>query len=604
VSAFTARLRKLLDVGRDLRTLRYFWQASCRYPRLVAETFAFNALAVIADSAVPLFIALALNHLARLEKLGTLGRSGSWHWFVIPGILVVVIQGLGLLGWSRGIRSLWKLEIRVSRDLSERTFNHISEQSEQFHLDHFGGALVADQTKFISSYVRLLDEAIFSYFTALVTVLFIVAALVWSLWWFVLALLLMSVVYMIVGLRGRNRELPQSETTAQSHSRQTAQIADTVTNIATVRSFGREDHEDELYQDRTDTYVVDESELMRLNMLGFDTSEALNRITLIVVVAIAVGAVIAWHAQLGTILLVVTYTQSLLSRLHQVQRSLKNVVKALGDTRSMMDILDTEPTVQDIADPRAFTVTRGAVEFRDMRFAYPGRETLFEDFNLVIEPGQRVGLVGSSGSGKTTLSKLVLRFIDINGGQILIDGQDISRVSQANLRQQITYVPQEPLLFHRTITDNIAYGSLGTPMEDIVQAAEASRAAEFVADLPLGYETLVGERGTKLSGGQRQRIALARAFLKRTPLLILDEATSALDSHSEALIQEALSELMEGQTAIVIAHRLSTVSGLDRIVVLEGGRVIEDGSHEDLLEREGVYAALWARQSGGFIAER
>jgi ATP-binding cassette subfamily B protein len=591
-------------VGRDLRTLRYFWQASCRYPRLVAETFAFNALAVIADSAVPLFIALALNHLARLEKLGTLGRSGSWHWFVIPGILVVVIQGLGLLGWSRGIRSLWKLEIRVSRDLSERTFNHISEQSEQFHLDHFGGALVADQTKFISSYVRLLDEAIFSYFTALVTVLFIVAALVWSLWWFVLALLLMSVVYMIVGLRGRNRELPQSETTAQSHSRQTAQIADTVTNIATVRSFGREDHEDELYQDRTDTYVVDESELMRLNMLGFDTSEALNRITLIVVVAIAVGAVIAWHAQLGTILLVVTYTQSLLSRLHQVQRSLKNVVKALGDTRSMMDILDTEPTVQDIADPRAFTVTRGAVEFRDMRFAYPGRETLFEDFNLVIEPGQRVGLVGSSGSGKTTLSKLVLRFIDINGGQILIDGQDISRVSQANLRQQITYVPQEPLLFHRTITDNIAYGSLGTPMEDIVQAAEASRAAEFVADLPLGYETLVGERGTKLSGGQRQRIALARAFLKRTPLLILDEATSALDSHSEALIQEALSELMEGQTAIVIAHRLSTVSGLDRIVVLEGGRVIEDGSHEDLLEREGVYAALWARQSGGFIAER
>jgi ATP-binding cassette subfamily B protein len=248
-------------------------------------------------------------------------------------------------------------------------------------------------------------------------------------------------------------------------------------------------------------------------------------------------------------------------------------------------------------------VERGAVEFRDMRFAYPGRETLFENFNLVIEPGQRVGLVGSSGSGKTTLSKLALRFIDIDDGAILIDGQDISQVAQSTLRQQITYVPQEPLLFHRSITDNIAYGRLGTSMEEVVQAAEASRAAEFVGDLPLGYDTLVGERGTKLSGGQRQRIALARAFLKRTPLLILDEATSALDSHSEALIQEALAELMEGQTAIVIAHRLSTVAGLDRIVVLEDGQVIEDGAHDELLERDGVYAALWARQSGGFISE-
>jgi ATP-binding cassette, subfamily B, bacterial len=236
-------------------------------------------------------------------------------------------------------------------------------------------------------------------------------------------------------------------------------------------------------------------------------------------------------------------------------------------------------------------------------FGYPGRELLFENFNLLIEPGQRVGLVGASGSGKTTLSKLVLRFIDIDAGQILIDGQDISTVEQAALRQQVTYVPQEPLLFHRSITDNIAYGRIEAGLEEIVAAAQASRAAEFIEDLPHGYETLVGERGTKLSGGQRQRIALARAFLKRTPLLILDEATSALDSHSEALIQEALGELMEGQTAIVIAHRLSTVAGLDRIVVLDQGRVIEDGSHEELLEQDGVYAGLWARQSGGFIAE-
>jgi ATP-binding cassette subfamily B protein len=583
-------------MARDLRTLRFFWQCTRRYPRLLFEALGFNALAVVTDSAVPLLIALALNHLVH--------HPSGWHWFIVPGIAVCVLQIFGLTGWNRGIKSVWRLEIQVSRDLAERTFNHIADQSEQFHLNNFGGALVADQTKFISSYVRLLDEGIFSYFTTLVTIVFIIAALVWSLWWFVLALTVMSVLYMVVGVRSRQRELPQSEETAQSHSRQTAQIADTVTNIATVRGFGREGYEDSLYEDRTGHYVGAETRLMTLNMAGFFASELINRLTLILVLGISITAVLAGGAPLGTIFIVVTYTQSLLNRLHQCQRSLKNVVKAMGDARSMMGVLDTDPTVVDVTDPQSIRVEEGAVEFRDVDFAYPGREPLLRDFSLVIEPGQRVGLVGSSGSGKTTLSKLVLRFIDIDAGQILIDGQDIARVTQADLRQQITYVPQEPLLFHRSITDNIAYGQLDAHTNDIVAAAEASRASEFIADLPQGYDTLVGERGTKLSGGQRQRIALARAFLKRTPLLILDEATSALDSHSEALIQEALGELMEGQTAIVIAHRLSTVAGLDRIVVLEDGAIIEDGAHEDLLEQDGVYASLWARQSGGFIPER
>jgi ATP-binding cassette subfamily B protein len=578
----------------DARTLAYFWQCTRRYPGLLAQTLGFNALAVVADSSVPLLIVTALNHLAAGHHDPT--------WFIAPGLGVVALQALGVVGWNSGIKGLWRLEIKVREDLAERSFAHIANQSEQFHLDNFGGALVADQTKFVSAYERLMDESVFSYFTTLVTVIFIIAALVWTLWWFVLALTLMSVLYMVVGVRSRRREIPQSEETAQSHSRQTAQIADTVTNIATVRGFGREDHEDVLYEGRTGRYVREERELMRLNMAGFFASETLNRLTLLVVVGFSIVAVLAWKAPVGTIFIVVTYTQSLLNRLHQVQRSLKNVVKSLGDARSMMAILDTEPTVLDVRRPLPLRVVQGAVEFAGVGFAYPGRDPLLVDFDLRIDPGQRVGLVGTSGSGKTTLSKLLLRFLDIDAGTILVDGQDISLVAQAELRRQITYVPQEPLLFHRTILDNIAYGQLGASREEIIAAAELSRASEFIEDLPLGYETLVGERGTKLSGGQRQRIALARAFLKRTPLLILDEATSALDSHSEALIQEALGELMEGQTAIVIAHRLSTVAGLDRIIVLEEGEVIEDGAHEDLLDRGGVYASLWARQSGGFIA--
>jgi ATP-binding cassette subfamily B protein len=323
---------------------------------------------------------------------------------------------------------------------------------------------------------------------------------------------------------------------------------------------------------------------------------------MLVAVTLAIVAVLEWGQPVGSVLVVVTYSQLLLQRLHQVQRSFKNVVRSLGDARAMTTVLQSEPTVQDRPRPRPLAVRAGAIEFEDVTFSYLARNKLFRGFDLRIEPGQRVGLVGASGSGKTTLSKLLLRFVDVQGGRILIDGHDIREVSQTELRRQVTYVPQEPMLFHRSIRDNIAYGRMDAADAQVRLAARHARADEFIDRLPHGYDTMVGERGTKLSGGQRQRIALARAFLKRTPVLILDEATSALDSHSEALIQEALAELMAGGTAIVIAHRLSTVSSLDRIIVLDHGRVIEDGTHAQLLTDGGTYAGLWSRQSGGFLA--
>jgi ATP-binding cassette subfamily B protein len=249
-------------------------------------------------------------------------------------------------------------------------------------------------------------------------------------------------------------------------------------------------------------------------------------------------------------------------------------------------------------------VIRGRINFDEITYHYsddPGGEPLFKEFSLAIEPGERIGLVGPSGSGKTTLTKLLLRFADVDTGAITIDGQNIAHVSQESLRKHIAYVPQEPMLFHRSIRDNIAYARPHVSDEEVEQAARQANALEFIERLPEGFHTTVGERGVKLSGGQRQRIAIARAILKNAPILVFDEATSALDSESEKYIQAALSNLMQGRTSIVVAHRLSTIAALDRIVVLDNGGIREQGTHKDLLKQKGIYATLWAHQSGGFI---
>jgi ATP-binding cassette subfamily B protein len=270
----------------------------------------------------------------------------------------------------------------------------------------------------------------------------------------------------------------------------------------------------------------------------------------------------------------------------------------------MAEILENAIIIRDPTKPEPVRIRKGSIAFDNVSFTYAdSNEPLLTDFSLKIPHGQRVGLVGHSGSGKTTLTNLLLRFSDVDSGQITIDSQNIARVNQTDLRSHIAYVPQQPLLFHRSLRENIAYGKPNARDKEIMAAADKANASEFIAKLPHGYETLVGERGVKLSGGQRQRVAIARAVLKDAPILVLDEATSALDSESEVLIQDALWQLMRGRTAIVIAHRLSTIQKMDRIIVMDNGRIVEDGSHTDLLKAKGTYAKLWAHQSGGFIEE-
>ena len=307
----------------------------------------------------------------------------------------------------------------------------------------------------------------------------------------------------------------------------------------------------------------------------------------------------------ATLVLIVNYAQTVQGELWNINSILKNINRVFGDAHEMTLILDTIDDVVDIPEAQILIMNQASVDFDNISFRHKdAKDEIFTNFNLKVEPGERIGLVGVSGSGKTTLTKLLLRFADVNSGEITVSGQNIRNITQQSLRENIAYVPQETSLFHRSIAENIAYGKPDATQAEIEQAAKLANAHEFIIDMPEGYETLVGERGVKLSGGQRQRIAIARAILKDAPILVLDEATSALDSESEALIQSALERLMKGRTSIVIAHRLSTVASLDRIVVLQNGKIVEQGSHHALLEqKDGVYHHLWSRQSGAFMEE-
>ncbi len=304
-------------------------------------------------------------------------------------------------------------------------------------------------------------------------------------------------------------------------------------------------------------------------------------------------------------LAVVVLVQLYMIRLMIMTLDINELIKKYEHIMSMAyqaaATMQIQPTIVDVDETKSLPAEPQTIEFDDVSFSYHDKQKAIDSFSLDMKPGERIGLVGFSGAGKTTLTKLMLRFMDINQGSIKVGGVDIREAKQAELRQAISYVPQEPLLFHRSIKENIAYGRPNASDGEILQAAKLAYVDDFAKDLPYGYETLVGERGVKLSGGQRQRVAIARAILKDAPILVLDEATSALDSRSEKYIQDALWKLMKGRTALVIAHRLSTVQRMDKIIVMDKGKIVQTGSHDQLLKEKGIYADLWAHQSGGYL---
>ena len=583
------------------RTLHYFLGATKKYKGLAAGGLVTTPVVIFLRS---ILTPILLADMIQIVSEGLRGEA-LFQALIPKAILLIAVAMLRsfIVGPLR-LWFVWKMEIKAMYDLSCEAFNTVAAQSMQFHSDRFSGSLVSQTNKFVGAYERLMDEFFWNIFPVTLDVLMIMAVMLPKAPLFVVGMVIFIIVYMVAAVVWFKKLAPIHEKEAKVSNKCTGQLADSVSNIVAVKSYAREKYESDRYAKYQGEWykVIFESLKQNTKRNYFFDGVGVGLIALVAVFMI--GAQDWFGVSVATLVLIVNYSQNILGDLWSIHSVFKSLNRVFGDAREMTEILDMKDDVVDAPDAKKLEISKAEIDFSDITFRHKdAKEAIFEDFSLTIPSGVRVGLVGVSGSGKTTLTKLLLRFADVNKGEILIDGQNISKVTQKTLREAISYVPQESSLFHRSVFDNIAYGRPGASKEEVLKAAKLANADEFIKKLPDGYETMVGERGVKLSGGQRQRIAIARAILKDAPILVLDEATSALDSESEALIQEALNNLMKGRTSIVVAHRLSTIAGLDKIVVLNDGKIVEQGTHAELLARGGEYQKLWSRQSGAFLDE-
>lgn len=544
---------------------------------------------------------LAIAHL-----LATLAHdsNASTASLVTP---VLMLAGAWLVGeaiWRFGGWLLARLEYHAIAALHIEAMDELFAKDVNFFHNNFAGSLTKRALGYARRFEDVFDVCAFSICGNLLPLIFAIVVLARFSPWLIVVLLTMLVVAFVVlrpFIRRRHRLVQIREEASNTLA---GHVADTITNAETVRAFAREPEEAAIHARNVDDFTRKmlrswDYQNTRVDVLTSPLYVLTNTVGLVVALAIGRGSAVA----IETVFLTFSYFAQSTRVMWEFNRIYRNLETSLTDAAQFTELLLEPPAIVDANPVEPFTPRDASVRFRAVRYAYPSRPPLFDNFDLTIAPGEKVGLVGRSGGGKTTLTRLLLRFGDLQAGAIEIGGQNIARIAQSSLRDYIATVPQEPAMFHRTIADNIRFGRPSATDAEVRRAAELAHAAEFIAQLPTGYDTLVGERGVKLSGGQRQRIAIARAILKDAPILVLDEATSALDSESENHIQAALWALMRGRTAIVIAHRLSTVRRMDRLIVLEGGKIVEHGRHDQLVAVDGHYAALWQHQSGGFLQE-
>lgn len=579
------------------KTIHYYWKTIARYK----PVFIFLLIAIVAasilDSIIPIYVKNFFNVLA-----------GEGEKNLIFNSLLAVILAITILKLTRWV--LYRIfdftmnffELRVMTDLYNFCFVRIHKHSFAYFSNTFTGSVVKKVKGFTNAFESLCDQFLYDIVPVLVNVIVIVLVLMNINVFLGLGMLGGIFVFISINFVFVRYKLKFDMDRTEAETAASGVLADTVTNNINIKLFNGYNFENKNFFEKTERLRKLKKKTWDIHMLFITVQSFL---LIVLEIGMYVLTIDLWNKNVvgvGDFVLIQAYIIMVLNMVWNFGRILRKVYESLSDAEEMTVVLETPYDVVDVDKAKELKVNEGEIDFSNVYFAYERDGNVIENFSLRIKSKQTVAIIGSSGAGKTTLTKLLLRFFDIQKGKILIDGQDISKVTQASLRQNVSLVPQDPILFHRSLMENIRYGKPEATDEEVFKAAKIAHCDEFIGKLNLGYNTFVGERGIKLSGGERQRVAIARAVLKNAPILILDEATSSLDSESEKFIQDSLDELIKDKTVIIIAHRLSTVKKVDRIVIIDNKEIVEDGTHINLIKlKRGIYNRLWNIQVGGFI---
>ncbi|MBI5654723.1 ABC transporter ATP-binding protein [Candidatus Uhrbacteria bacterium] len=581
----------------NIDVLKVFYDHVKKY-KLAVFTACISSLAVNAFALLPPWLYKLMFDLLSNTSLTLNERAET----AMPYLLAIIASKTAVQLCWRGVDfSLIYLESHAMVDIASTSFSYLEKHSYQFFSNSFTGSLVRKVNRLVRSFEELTDKLIFNFIPLFVLTFGALSVITWR--QPTIGMIMFAWVFLFVGMNLLLFKKVQKYNLlrAEKDSEVTGVLSDSLTNNVNVKLFSRYDFEESRYAKVLDEWRTLMSKGWKMNILPI----ILGAISFLILEFAVIYTALHYYAigalTLGDFVLFQTYILSLITGLWQIQNYMKHVFQAFSDAREMVDILLEPHGIEDSRRAKNLVVPKGGLEFKDVKFSYHKTRTVLKDFGLKVKPGEHVALVGPSGSGKSTIVKLLFRFYDLDKGKILIDDQDIAKCTQDSLRENVALVPQDPVLFHRSLMDNIRYGRLDATDEEVFEASKKANCHDFIINQSSGYQTFVGERGIKLSGGERQRVAIARAILKNAPILVLDEATSSLDSESEALIQDALKTLMRGKTSIVIAHRLSTIMQMDRIVVMQEGRIIDQGTHPALLKRQGMYKKLWEIQAGGFM---
>lgn len=581
------------------QTIGIFWQFILQYRWSFLVIFLSVIAAVVFGMIVPIYYKKFFDIITSGQEISTIYPS----LFNIL-IAILIVECFEWVFWRLNGFLCATKQSRVMADISNHCFEYLHLHSYAFFTNNFAGGLVKKITRLVKSFEEFTDKIIFELIPIILRGVIILVVLFYLHPLLGFTMLGWTALYLVTNYFLSIYKLKFDIARSKADTKVTASLADSISNSITVKLFSAFKYERNRFADDTEDWYLKN----RKSWIIHNYIDAFQAVLMIAIeFLIMFVAIKLWSKNLltvGDFVMIQVYLFDFFNNLWNFGRMIRDMYESLASAQEMTEILNTPHQIADQPKAKKLKVKNGEIEFKDITFAYEENDAVLKNLDLKIKPGEKIALIGPSGGGKSTIVKLLLRFFDLKEGQIRIDDQNISTITQESLRKEVSLVPQDPVLFHRTLMENIRYGNLSASDEAVFAAAKTAHCHEFISKLPKGYETFVGERGVKLSGGERQRVAIARAILSNAKILVLDEATSNLDSESEVLIQEALRELMKNRTSIIIAHRLSTIMQADKILVIKDGNIAEQGTHGDLINKKGgLYKKLWSLQVNGYLKD-